>query len=239
MDLTEKSTADGVRHPWERYRFDFYKEILTSAFDGTRISVLDVGAGDGWLAHSLRAAWDGQLDIVLWDSGYDEELVDQVGASCVKCQPTQTFDLVLMLDVAEHVSDDLGFLRDVVQRNLAVYGRLLFSVPSYMWLWTTHDERLRHKRRYSPKQARSLLERAGLRVLRSGGLFPMLLLVRTLQMVRERILKTPVPGLDTAPLGALAMSIEIFMELDNKIASRASKMALDIPGISWWALCAR
>lgn len=238
MDLRERAALEGVRHPWERYRFAFYYKVIVEAFERQSISVLDVGAGDGWFAQELCAAWDDPLDIALWDSGYIEGQSIQDGLLCIKSQPERTFDLVLMLDVVEHVSDDVGFLRNVVQRNLALDGKLLFSVPAYMWLWTSHDDRLMHRRRYSPKEAHILLEAAGLRVLKSGGLFPILLPLRALQMMIERILNVPVSGLEGAPRGIMAMLIEGLMGLDHKIAQGAA-LGLKVPGLSWWALCGR
>ncbi len=239
MDLHEQGVAGGVRHPWERHRFEFYHDVIATSFGRRPLSVLDVGAGDGWFACELHWAWGEPLDIVLWDSGYGEGEARKNGLIHVASPPERTFDLVMMLDVAEHVPDDAGFLADILQRNLAPGGRLLFSVPTWSWLWSSHDTLLLHERRYSPRSARTLLEGSGLRVLESGGLFPTLLPIRAVQIARERVMRVPVPGLEGVPRGVKALIVNGVLVLDRTVARWASKFGIEIPGLSWWALCAQ
>ncbi len=239
MDFNERGTATGVRHPWEKHRFKFYHDVIVSSFGRRPLSVLDVGAGDGWFARELRSVWEAPLDITLWDSGYGEGDAKEDGIPRIAGNPDRSFDLVLMLDVAEHVTDDAGFLASIIRRNLEPGGRILFSVPAWTWLWSSHDMRLRHVRRYSPRVARALLEGAGLRVLESGGLFPILLPIRVLQITREKVMKVPVPGLEGAPRGVMTMLVNGVLALDRKVARGASRVGIQVPGLSWWALCAR
>lgn len=72
-------------------------------------------------------------------------------------------DLILMLDVLEHLEDETLSL-EWVSRTLRENGCLLLTVPAYQWLWSTHDVRLHHKRRYSKKVLLSRIESAGLEV---------------------------------------------------------------------------
>jgi len=60
------------------------------------------------------------------------------------------FDLVAMLDVLEHVDDDVGGL-GALGRVLRHGGRLLLTVPAYSFLWSRHDDQHHHKRRYDRK----------------------------------------------------------------------------------------
>lgn len=260
MDLSEAGGLTGERHPWERHRFAFYRDVIGRAFGagstrgaslarapieggspaGARpLSVLDVGAGDGWFARELAGAWPSATEITLWDSGYGDGEAHDDGFERVREQPEGRFDLVVMIDVAEHVPDDRAFLSNIVQRNVASDGRVLFAVPAWPWLWTTHDERLRHERRYTPRAAKELIASAGLRIVESGGLFPALLPIRAAQMARERVLKTPVPGLDGGPQGPVLRAVDALLSVDRKVATWASRRGLELPGLSWWALCAR
>src|SRR3989344_9458524 len=61
------------------------------------------------------------------------------------------FDLVVGLDVLEHISDDKNALAEW-QRVLKEGGYLLLTVPAYQWLWSKHDESLHHYRRYNKQQ---------------------------------------------------------------------------------------
>jgi SAM-dependent methyltransferase len=75
--------------------------------------------------------------------------------------PRNSFDLVAMLDVLEHVDDDLGSLRAVAER-LAPGGRLVLTVPAYRFLWSRHDEFHHHKRRYRKDALLAVATAAGL-----------------------------------------------------------------------------
>jgi SAM-dependent methyltransferase len=70
------------------------------------------------------------------------------------------FDLVTMLDVVEHVEDDMGLLRAALPL-LGPRGRLLIAVPAFPSLWSAHDEMLHHKRRYTRTLLRRVVTEAG------------------------------------------------------------------------------
>lgn len=74
-------------------------------------------------------------------------------------------DAVCLFDVLEHIEDDAQALAAV--RGLLRPGGLLFiTVPAYAWLWSAHDERLGHCRRYTAGRLRRAVEGAGFRVRR-------------------------------------------------------------------------
>jgi hypothetical protein len=89
--------------------------------------------------------------------------------------------MVAALDVIEHVDDDAGSIA-ALGRLLKPGGFLLTTVPAGAWMWSAHDERHHHKRRYALGQYRALFEAAGLRVRRATYfntlLFPPIAVVR-------------------------------------------------------------
>ena len=94
---------------------------------------------------------------------------------------TKKFDLIALLDVLEHIDDDLGSLialRDRLSEN----GSLLITVPAVPALWSDHDVVHHHKRRYSKAQLKCRLAEAGLVTHGIGYfnslLFPLALLER-------------------------------------------------------------
>jgi SAM-dependent methyltransferase len=243
MDLVEvSSAAPARRHPWEEARFGFFAAVLGRAGLLRRGSrVLDVGAGDGWLALRLAEDWPG-LRIACWDTGYDRGGVPAgwgtVAFSAVP--PPGPFDLALLLDVAAHVEDDRGFVAGVVRDHVASGGHVLFSVPAWPALYSSHDARLRHHRRYAPRRARALLASAGLEILRAGGLFHSLLLPRAAQKLRERLVPAAAPARhagewDASDLATAA--VRRALAWDARAALLFSSMGWDVPGLSWWALC--
>lgn len=68
-----------------------------------------------------------------------------------------SFDLVTAFDVLEHVEDDRGAL-DALVSLAKPGGHLLVTVPAHQALYGSHDRRLHHHRRYSPRGFRALLD---------------------------------------------------------------------------------
>jgi SAM-dependent methyltransferase len=249
MDLTERPDGSFRRHPWETARTGFFRRVLLDAGAADRpVRVLDVGAGDGWFAARLLEKLHPASAVVCWDTGYESPSDAAAGiaggderVSCSTVRPAGRFDFILLLDVLEHVEDDAAFLRAILDGCLAPGGRVLVSVPAWPALYGEHDRRLRHHRRYAPAQARRLLETVGLRVLRGGGLFHALLAPRLLQLARERLL----PGRPAArhDLGtwnhgpAVTAAIGWALSTDNALTGWAARAGVDLPGLSWWALC--
>jgi hypothetical protein len=78
-------------------------------------------------------------------------------------------DLVLLMDVLEHVDDDLGLLKAYV--DVPSGSRFLMTVPAFQFLWSGHDDFLEHKRRYTLAQFEALARDAGLTVQRGAYFF--------------------------------------------------------------------
>lgn len=74
-------------------------------------------------------------------------------------------DLVVCLDVLEHLGDDLAAAREMF-RACRQGGHLLLTVPAYRFLWSEHDEALGHRRRYSRKELGRVVVEAGFKPLR-------------------------------------------------------------------------
>ena len=67
---------------------------------------------------------------------------------------------VLLLDVIEHLPDDVAALRNV-RSGLTAGDHLVVTVPAFPRLWSRFDEIARHKRRYTLATARTAIEAAG------------------------------------------------------------------------------
>ncbi len=244
MDLREHPHAGERRHPWEVARRRFFLDALrdANAFAGVR-HVLDVGSGDGWLADGVLDACSPEAHLTLWDMNYDDAWIARSDArrTYTRTAPSEPADLVLALDVAEHVLDDAAFLADVVS-HLAPDGTLLFSVPTWQPLFSSHDVALGHFRRYAPREARALLEGAGLTVRRGGGLFHALLAPRVAQVALERVRPPREAAATSLAWGGgalLSAAVDTALRLDTLVSRAAASRALELPGLSWWALCHR
>ncbi len=98
------------------------------------------------------------------------------------------FDLILLLDVLEHVSDDKEALKSAAF-YLKTNGYIVINVPAMRWLWSSHDEVNQHQRRYVANQLKEVIRGAGFRIhsMRYWGSFlaPLAFLGRRLSFKKE------------------------------------------------------
>lgn len=93
----------------------------------------------------------------------------------------EAFDLIALFDVLEHVREDFESLV-ALRRQLRPGGLFILTVPAFPFLWSAHDARHHHFRRYRRGPLRHALLRAGFRVERisyfNTWLFPAIASVR-------------------------------------------------------------
>lgn len=247
MDLVERKSSFSSRHPWEVARAEFFLRLLERhGLLGRPGDWLDAGAGDAWFAKQLRRLLPPAATITCWDINYsraDLEVDGGFGAggiTLVVDRPNRRFNCVLMLDVIEHVEDDVGFVAATVDNLVAEDGFVLISVPAHQSLYSTHDRTLRHYRRYSPGGCRQLLENAGLAVVSSGGLFLSLLPARIGQVLIERVrpVRSPSSGIGEWHAGQVVTdALTRALITDGRLSLLLSDRGLSLPGLSYWALC--
>jgi SAM-dependent methyltransferase len=96
----------------------------------------------------------------------------------------RNFDLVVLLDVLEHLEDDAASLCGLRAR-LKSDGALLVTVPAWRFMWSHHDEIHHHKRRYSIRSLCTVVRNAGydIRYITyfNFWLFPVIATMRILQ----------------------------------------------------------
>ena len=132
--------------------------------------VLDIGAGSGFFSKYLLE--QGQAKVAYChDPNYDEDTDQWIGDKVLlfrRLLPEHTdFDLILLMDVLEHVKDDRMLLQQCMQH--ANPGALfMITVPAFQWLWSGHDDFLGHQRRYSLTMLEAQILSAGLSIVRSG-----------------------------------------------------------------------
>jgi predicted unusual protein kinase regulating ubiquinone biosynthesis (AarF/ABC1/UbiB family)/SAM-dependent methyltransferase len=81
---------------------------------------------------------------------------------------------LVSMDVIEHVDDDVVALQEYV-RVCEPGAPVLITVPAYEWLWSDHDERAAHRRRYTAARLEEAAREAGLVVERCSYYFSFLL----------------------------------------------------------------
>lgn len=246
MDISEvPSQPSAHRHPWEVVRFRFFSQTLQPVdIHRKPIDILDIGSGDGWFSKQLSERMPVGTEITCWDTGYLEEppqtFTSSTGATIRFCskRPLKRFSLIYMLDVLEHVKNDHMFLNSIVRENLEENGIVLVSVPAWPLVFSKHDSQLKHYRRYTPADCTNILKDSGLHIIKKGGLFHSLLILRLLENIRKtNTVEKSNHCLEWNHSVVFSKAVEIFLRIDNTCSHIFSDINIEIPGLSWWALC--
>jgi len=76
-------------------------------------------------------------------------------------------DLVIALDLIEHVADDVAAFREF-HRVVKPGGIIVISVPAFKFLWSYWDDILGHERRYTARSLATAITKAGFKVEKVG-----------------------------------------------------------------------
>jgi hypothetical protein len=146
-------------------------------------NILDVGAGSGFFSKMLLRQTTARSAICV-DPGYTEDRSEiQSGKPIAfrRVHGAGDADVILLMDVLEHVDDDVGLLKAYAEPARSG-TRFIVSVPAFSWLWSAHDEFLEHRRRYTLNQILRVLSDAGLSPVTGfyffGALFPAVAVLR-------------------------------------------------------------
>jgi len=131
--------------------------------------VLDVGCGTGFNIACLQESGydhvmglDSSSEALRYCRSRDLSRLVQGDASSPPLR-SSSFDLIVALDVLEHLPGDAQALRSFA-RVLAPGGLLLLFVPALSFLWGFQDEVSHHYRRYTCRELREKLVLAGFTV---------------------------------------------------------------------------
>lgn len=148
--------------------------ILASLIEGllrrkTGAVLLEAGCGSGGNLPML--ARFGRLDAFEFDAGARDHARRKSGIDVrfgtlpdeIPFDP-QRYDLIGLFDVLEHIEGDAEALAALADR-LTDGGRLLVTVPAYQFLWSQHDVRNHHFRRYTRASLEKVVQKAGLKIV--------------------------------------------------------------------------
>ena len=213
---------------WYLARRTLAVELLQEEIGGRNsLRILDVGCGTGAnvsafarLAETIGI--DDSINALRFCHGRG---IQSIALSPVEQLPFPcgAFEIVTALDVLEHTDDDLHALREI-HRVMKEGGLALITVPAYGFLWSEHDEALKHRRRYTAHELRNKLTVTGYEVVRTSyfisTLFFPILALRIWQGLRKDSTrpKTSVyvlPGwLNSSLVGLLALERKLFQRVN-------------------------
>ncbi len=248
MDLSEVSDNMERRHPWETAREIALRRILADVRLTGPVKVLDFGCGDAFTGVHVTQVWR-EVEMTSLDAHLGEADIQQLQERHPQVRfckdldqiEDEVFDIILLLDVLEHVEADRHLLRELVENHLAGGSYALITVPAFQALFSEHDRRLKHFRRYNLASLHALARHGGLQVQSSGFLFGSLLPVRALSVLSQRLLGLP----SDEPQGVggwtggkrLTQLIEAALQWDNSVMLSLANSGWKLPGLSAWTLC--
>ncbi|HQY31913.1 MAG TPA: class I SAM-dependent methyltransferase, partial [Thermomicrobiales bacterium] len=151
-------------HWWFKWRFDMITEIVEALPRNESFRLLDAGCGTGQMTKLLEKYGDAVgLELAPEAIAFARKRGVQnivQGSITDPPFPAGSFDLVLSLDVIEHVDNDVQILESLFE-IVKPGGHLIVTVPAFQSLWSQHDEINQHKRRYRVPQLRKMIENAG------------------------------------------------------------------------------
>ncbi len=185
--------------------------------------VLDVGAGSGFFSRVLLDRTAAPAAVCVDPNYAADTSEDHNGKPIRFVRAVDAFggNVVLMMDVLEHVPDDTALLRDYAAR-VRPGTRFLITVPAHRWMWSGHDVFLEHYRRYTLRDVEQLILRAGLTRVATSYYFGLTLPLAAGVRLGRRLnpLHVETPGSDMRPHGALV----------NQVLLRLSQLELGLLG---------
>lgn len=164
----DRMAAHDSTHWWYRARREILADYLTryGALPADA-RILEIGCGTG---HNLpMLARFGAVEAIEIDDAARAIASQRLGRPVASAPlpglagvERGAYDLIAVLDVIEHIEDDVGALGAMAD-CLRPGGKILIAVPAHQWMWSAHDVVNHHHRRYSKKTLDTAIARAGLR----------------------------------------------------------------------------
>jgi SAM-dependent methyltransferase len=163
----DRMAAHDSTHWWYRARRDILADYIDRYADLPKdAKILEIGCGTGHNLPMLAAF--GEVDAIEIDPAAREIASQRLGKP-VGAAPLPeltgvapgSYDMIAVLDVVEHVEQDVAALKAMAER-LKPGGKILITVPAHQWMWSAHDVVNHHKRRYSKATLTAALRQAGL-----------------------------------------------------------------------------
>ncbi len=176
MDLKETDIlGDRIDDHWY---YSAKARAMERFLDGRPVgTILDVGAGSGFFSKYLLDHSSAR-EACCVDTSYPADVDERRAGKPIRYRRSIgsiDADTILLMDVLEHVDDDVGLLREYVDK-VPSGSHFLITVPAFQFMWSDHDVFLEHKRRYTLEHIEGTVRGAELELVRSayyfGAIFP-------------------------------------------------------------------
>lgn len=174
MEVIEyKKMGDFEKHYWwHKGKKELVKQLYLKYFNGQKdLEILEIGCGTGEIL-SLLKQWGNTTGLDVSQEaldyckthGFQNLILEDINSLDLN-QHESKYDLILALDVLEHIQEDVTAMKQVY-KMLKPGGMFFVTVPAYKFLWSNHDEALHHKRRYHSVEIKLKLKDVGFKILK-------------------------------------------------------------------------
>lgn len=161
MDYKDLQAGQTKEFFWFKAKNDLVNLLMDKVCkDRKHLRILNIGAGTGDdLKDLVKFGKIYVIDIdckalAVIDNNFCFE--KKIADACNLPYDDNFFDIVVSFDVFEHIKNDKKAVSEVY-RVLKNGGALVFTVPAFQILFSSHDKALEHQRRYSKKELQTLL----------------------------------------------------------------------------------
>jgi SAM-dependent methyltransferase len=183
------------RHWWYRARREILAALIRrEARLSANAEILEIGCGTG---HNLAMLEKfGHVEGLELDGEARALAEKRLGRTVMSAPlpelagvPDRHYDLIGAFDVIEHIDDDRAALASIATK-LKPGGKFVMAVPAHQWMWSAHDVVNHHKRRYSKRRLKQLIESSPLKLDKIGYfnslLFPIAVAQRAVSKLRGK-----------------------------------------------------
>jgi 2-polyprenyl-3-methyl-5-hydroxy-6-metoxy-1,4-benzoquinol methylase len=168
------SMADGwydiasLDHFWIRRRLDVLRCLAEPIIRGAH-QIAEIGCGNGLVQRAIEDEYGISVTgFDLNDFALKKNIARQSPIYCYDIYDRVSdfrarFDLVLLLDVIEHIREEAAFLESVAY-HMTDSAVLIINVPAYQSLYSNYDRAVGHIRRYTISSLERVLVANGFRM---------------------------------------------------------------------------
>ena len=197
--------------------------------------VLEIGCGTG---HNLAMLGEfGDVDALELDEEVRAVARRRLGRDVMSAPlpelsgvPERHYDLIGAFDVVEHVDDDDAAVASIGSR-LKPGAKLVLTVPAHGWMWSAHDVVNHHKRRYSKRALKRLIDRSPLKLEAIGYFNSLLFPLAAAERLSSRLRGKDEADL-TVPPGPINRALERTFAAERHLVGRLPLP----PGLSLFAV---
>lgn len=194
FDLTNENVKNSF---WVSSRNRLFKRIVKYyQLPVGKTKFLEIGCGTGdFIKQIIKNEYLEITGSEIYLKGLQYAKKNQPDVNFIQLDVTQgsigeQFDMIATFDVLEHIDNDVSALTNI-NKMLHKGGTLIVSVPQHQFLWSSLDEIVKHKRRYSRSELISKLAKNNFDVVYVTSfvftLFPLMLISRLFDKSNKKL----------------------------------------------------